>query len=511
MSSAAILAHLTGLYTSADGAQLPYGTSAGHDLAIDPLASSGSSRAVTFLEHALQTAALAASVHADDDELVAAALLHDIGWLLPRPSDPSLLTAHIARHDETGARYLEFLGFSARTCALVGAHVAAKRFLVSTEPAYAASLSAGSTATLALQGGAMSCEEAREWAAMPHAALARQLRRWEEAAKVVGATVPPWSAYEALLHRVLARARFAPFSALGAGTPRALEALLPRDDARRVALSESGPGYAVIRGWLSAAELAALQRYARDVVPAAPASDAFHTYERTAAGAVALSRTEHFAHIGDEEAVGARLLLARDGRLAELCAALRGGRRFSLYKEKVNYKVAGGSGGYLPHQDFYPSFDGDGRRRGPMADADVCVVMLAIDDMDGDNGCPEVAPGWHARGPLAFRGSAAWSHGEAAGAALTAADPAELPWTPVHLSAGDALVYGNMMPHRSAPNASARDRRALFAVFADCERHGDELRRRYYEDEARGRRADGSAREKGKSNIFFTGEPVLSV
>ena len=72
-------------------------------------------------------------------------------------------------------------------------------------------------------------------------------------------------------------------------------------------------------------------------LPAAPASEAFHTYERDARGRVVPSRTEHFAHVADADGVGARFLL--DGRLRELCSALREGRAMALYKEKVNYKV----------------------------------------------------------------------------------------------------------------------------------------------------------------------------
>ena len=135
--------------------------------------------------------------------------------------------------------------------------------------------------------------------------------------------------------------------------------------------------------------------------------------------------------------------------------------------------------------------------------------MVAIDDMDEENGCPFVAPGQHAKGPQFFKGAAeslSDDHAFAKGVPLV--DPATLQWEPVALRAGDVLVYGNNMPHYSSPNESARDRRALFAVYSDA-RHGD-LRAPYYAAEAEGRRRAGSARVSGKANGFFTGEAVLA-
>ena len=544
------LASLTSLYARSAGIAYAAGT-AGVDLALDPIAvadGGGRLTSVGFLAHALQTAAQAAAARPDDEELHAAALLHDVGWLLPKPSERALLTSSastaplpppaaadaavadadavaaavaaeadavfIARHDVTGAAHLGALGFPPRVCRLVGGHVQAKRYLVATDAAYAARLSPGSAATLRHQGGPMTAQEAAAFEADADHALVCDLRRWDEGAKVVGAVVPAWDAWLPTLARVLARARFAPFAALE-GSPRALSAVLP-PAAAATALGPAGPGFAVVRGWLSADELRAVRRYASEAVPAmdggAAAGDAavFHTFERTRlAGDIAKSRTEHFAHVADADCVGARFL--REGRLRELCSALREGRAMALYKEKVNYKARGGGGGYLPHQDYYHGFSAaDGSKLSLLPDEDVCVCMVAVDDMDEENGCPEVAPGWHTRGPLAFRGSVPWDHEYKAadGSRPPEVDPADMPWTPVRLRAGDVLIYGNLMPHRSAENNSTRDRRALFAVFSDAARHGEGIRELYYASERRGRRAAGSAREGGKANLFFTGEAV---
>ena len=87
----------------------------------------------------------------------------------------------------------------------------------------------------------------------------------------------------------------------------------------------------MVRGWLAPSEVEALRAYAAEV-PCFPASQAFRTFERNGEGAVVPSRTEHFAHIEDAGGVGAFL---REGRLRELCSALREGRPFALYKGEV--------------------------------------------------------------------------------------------------------------------------------------------------------------------------------
>ena len=506
---AGALARLSALYLPS-GAHHYGGAQAGADLKTAAGTTDDGPLGVSFLAHALQCAAAARAAHPGDDELVAAALLHDVGWLLPRPAAGELLTTaapgttgtaeavFIARHDATGSAFLASLGFPARVCELVAGHVQAKRYLVATEPGY--TLSPGSTWTLAQQGGPMSPAEAAAFAASPDAQLCLALRRWDEAAKVPGLQVPGWEAHAAALSRVLHAARWAPLDSPALPPSLRLAAVAPT--AAASPLGPAGPGYVVIRGWLSAEELAALRAYA-DAIPTFPPSEVHHTFESNGDGQVVPSRTEHFAHLPHASGGGAFLL---DGRLRALCSALREGRAMELYKEKINYKLKGSTGGYTAHVDFYHKINPSTlEREALLDDADVCVCMLAIDAMDEGNGCPFVAPGWHTRGPMAFRQSADVykSHTRAP---LPVFDADELPWQPVTLAAGDVLIYGNSMPHYSKANTSERDRRALFAVYADA-RHGPQ-RAPYYAYEARGRRANGSGSEQGKANGFFTGKPV---
>ena len=510
-TSSTVVQQITALYTAS--ANLPYGSS-GNDLEIDPLGNSKGD-SVGFLAHALQCAFHAKNLHPNDEELIAASLLHDIGWLLPKPSDKTLLTGggsgtseqsaedakFIARHDLTGSDHLARLGFSPRVCKLVGGHVAAKRYLVATNDVYASVLSPGSTRSLALQGGPMTPSEIIEYEKDPLHTLYTALRRWDEAAKVPGLKVDGWDSYVPLLERLLDKQLFKPFD--DQFGPLQLNSILDKND--HVALTQSDKGYVVVRNWLSIAEVAALTQYAANEVPNFEASEVHHTYEQIGEDVIAPSRTEKFAHVVDSQLVGKNFLM--QGRLREVCAALREGREMALYKEKVNYKLKGGSGGYLAHQDYYHGFDKEtGNMLTLLPDTDVCVCMLAIDAMDAGNGCPEVAPGWHTKGPLQFRGSLKLNFGMEPPPTV---DPNDLPWTPVMLARGDVLIYGNLMPHQSAENTSDRDRRALFAIYSDSAKHGENIRELYYARESKERRANGSAREGGKANLFFTGKAVL--
>lgn len=156
---------------------------------------------VTQLEHALQSAALAQRDEASDT-LVVAALLHDIGHLVVGGSEDIADHGVDARHEDAGDRWLTHF-FGPAVTEPIRLHVAAKRYLCAVEPGYATSLSAASQISLALQGGAMTADEAREFANGPWAADAARLRRWDDAAKVPGLSVPALAHYRGLLERLV--------------------------------------------------------------------------------------------------------------------------------------------------------------------------------------------------------------------------------------------------------------------------------------------------------------------
>lgn len=157
--------------------------------------------AITELEHGLQCAACAVRDGASE-ATVAAALLHDVGHLLLGDLFP--IEAELDRdwkHEEVGARYLA-RWFGPEVTEPVALHVAAKRWLVATDPAYAALLTPSSTRSLAVQGGPMGPEERAAFEALPGFAAAVQVRRWDDEGKDPEAEVPPFSSYEPLLRRL---------------------------------------------------------------------------------------------------------------------------------------------------------------------------------------------------------------------------------------------------------------------------------------------------------------------
>lgn len=159
------------------------------------------------LDHALQTAALADAAGASD-ELVVAALLHDIGHLLALDANAAAGTDLDATtdllHEATGARYLARL-YPPAVTAPVALHVRAKRYRCTVEPAYHAGLSAGSTRSLEKQGGVLTADEVAAFEAMPGFADAVALRGWDDGGKLDGLAVPGWDHYREVLQATTAR------------------------------------------------------------------------------------------------------------------------------------------------------------------------------------------------------------------------------------------------------------------------------------------------------------------
>jgi phosphonate degradation associated HDIG domain protein len=159
--------------------------------------------AVTMSEHMLQSAALAEAAGADDN-LVAAALLHDIGHYTNEFGDDYIEQGIDNLHDEAGARVLAGF-FPALVIACVRLHVAAKRYLCATDPSYFDKLSPASVATLKLQGGPMTANEVAEFTRGPYYREAVRVRLWDEGGKVPGVKTPPFGYYAPLLQRVVDR------------------------------------------------------------------------------------------------------------------------------------------------------------------------------------------------------------------------------------------------------------------------------------------------------------------
>lgn len=156
---------------------------------------------VTVSEHMLQAAALAVADGADD-QLIAAALLHDIGHLTHDLPEDAADHGVDTRHEDNAMAVLQPL-FPAAVTEPIRLHVAAKRYLVATDPRYLQSLSPASLQSLALQGGPMSHDERTAFESLPHATAACRLRRYDDAAKDTAVSTPPLESYAGLLRSVL--------------------------------------------------------------------------------------------------------------------------------------------------------------------------------------------------------------------------------------------------------------------------------------------------------------------
>ncbi|MBS1995595.1 MAG: phytanoyl-CoA dioxygenase family protein [Cyanobacteria bacterium SZAS LIN-2] len=186
-----------------------------------------------------------------------------------------------------------------------------------------------------------------------------------------------------------------------------------------------------------------------------------------------LSRIEKFVEYQDD----LRNLVYEEkmiGRVSELL-----GEKAILFKEKINFKMAGG-GGFEAHQDIQPGWD------------DYCQyfisVLVTIDDSNAQNGCLELSPGHHKRGLIGEH----WKP-------LTGEQLAGIEFTKYEMAPGDVAFFDCFVPHRSAPNLTNKQRRNLYLTFNKAS-EGDH-RLQYYADKRVSYPPD-LEREPGKEYSF---------
>ncbi len=151
-------------------------------------------------EHALQSADLAEREGAPD-ALVVAALLHDVGHLLDGQEEDLAVRGIDGHHELAACAWLD-RSFGPEVTEPIRLHVAAKRYLCSVEPSYAAGLSPASRLSLELQGGPMTPAEVAAFEGNPYFRDAIRLRHWDDTAKVPGLPVPGPSYYRDRLEAV---------------------------------------------------------------------------------------------------------------------------------------------------------------------------------------------------------------------------------------------------------------------------------------------------------------------
>jgi hypothetical protein len=183
-----------------------------------------------------------------------------------------------------------------------------------------------------------------------------------------------------------------------------------------------------------------------------------------------LQGVEPFAHISEP--------LRRwglDPRLVDPCKSVVGQDDIVLFTEKLNVKRAQHGGAIVLHQDF-PYWE----NMTPIAHR-VATAMVFLDDATVENGCLEIAAGTHKVGKHRQRKNA-----DGFGSLemddevfdLTRLKPLEVP-------AGTVAFFGAFLVHRSLPNRSAGDRRALlYSYQPKGHPHALELHRAFRDTEA---------------------------
>ena len=397
---------------------------------------------VSQLTHALQCASLAESQ--GDPELVIASLLHDLGHLVPS-DEPSMEQLGTRHHETVGADILMSLGFSHRVAQLVEGHVDAKRYLASTRDGYLGRLSKASKRTLELQGGPMNASERDSFERRPEFKSLLRLRGWDEGGKAVGHDHAPLEHFVPMLrehlHRQDASAVTTPL-----GTPLTQQQLASWRSNQVLAL----PG--ILRG----EALRSLEAWTEDLASRPERAGRWMKYfERTASTDKQLCRVEDFLpyHAGFDALLRGPDLLARVSELMNEAGI--------LFKEKINFKLAGGAG-FAPHQDA-PAFDAFGQRYH-------ITVLITVDPSDSSNGGLEFGEPTPLYEILPQNPDGT----------VTDAVSDAMTWTPIDLPAGSVVFFDSYIPHRSPTNHSSGSRRSLYITYNRA-REGD-CRDRYYAD-----------------------------
>jgi ectoine hydroxylase-related dioxygenase (phytanoyl-CoA dioxygenase family) len=216
-------------------------------------------------------------------------------------------------------------------------------------------------------------------------------------------------------------------------------------------------GYLLLRGFFDRDEVAEITRWTEELA-SAPEEVGQHWVYREASlldpEDRIIQRIENFCpfHEGFDR-------LVRHGRLMETVSRLFGEQAI-LFKEKINFKMPGGAR-FKAHQDQQAGWS----TYAPL----FITALVGIDASTLENGCLEVAPGWHKRGLLGEE----WKP-------LDDQRIAEVGLKPVPTEPGDVLLFDSYVPHASAENMTGAARRILYLTYNRLS-DGDQ-RERYYRD-----------------------------
>jgi len=240
------------------------------------------------------------------------------------------------------------------------------------------------------------------------------------------------------------------------------------DDAERTAFERDG--YVVREAVLAAGEVAELRDAAEEV-----ARGVRERAQREGAGPERRLADGHRIQFSSKTAIQwewrdgspeIRLIEPCDHlhpRLAELFADPRltgpacdvlGVDAVAPFTSKLNLKRAVDGSPFPYHQDFPYWWVAVGRDA-----AEICTAVLFLDDARAENGALRVLPGSHRGGPAPR---------DPRDPTRFLADPTRLDTSKeriVEVAAGSVVWFGAYLVHRSSPNSSGGDRRALLPSF----------------------------------------------
>jgi [1-hydroxy-2-(trimethylamino)ethyl]phosphonate dioxygenase len=156
---------------------------------------------VSISEHMFQAGHLAEAEGASE-EIIVAALLHDIGHFTNEFPGNAAELGIDSHHDRAGAAVIApFFPSIVTDC--IRHHVSAKRYLCSIDPDYFATLSDASVLSLKLQGGPLNREAAKKFADNKDIEAIVQVRKWDDQAKVPGKKTKSFAYFAPMIQRVI--------------------------------------------------------------------------------------------------------------------------------------------------------------------------------------------------------------------------------------------------------------------------------------------------------------------
>lgn len=411
---------------------------------------------ITQIEHAVQCAELAVRA-GESDELICAALLHDIGHLMAATD----IAFGNYKHDTIGADYLAPY-FSKAVTEPIKLHAQAKRYLCTVEKGYFEALSAASVDSLNHQGGLMNEQELEAFAAGEYFEDAIKLRRWDDEGKSLELSK------QSIEHYV----------------PHVIAALKPENSVDAVteqAQRFKERGYIVLPQAFASdemdnleSEVHKLNKHAQSLLNQLAQSgqslDDF--YQQNLQELIVVPESDDPLKVCRYEYINGYSEAIRSTLLPKLQHLIKqvSGDDFVLFKDKCNEKNPGG-GAFDPHQDviayhhFKPNFH--------------ITAAIFLDDATLENGClyfpenyledlseleterPQTRAG---KLPILASNVGGPKHG-----AIEEQISDQLKWQSVPAKRGDLVIFDSYVPHYSEKNNSQHSRRAMFFTFNAAE------------------------------------------